>query len=226
MYATRSVDMAHSVNYFRLVVEPASHDDESGRSPRELSRPPAEPLPNRVAVLAMIARWKPVHNGHAAVLEALVSRADRVRIGIGSANRYDTSNPFSAAETADMIRAVLQSWHNFEIVDVPDLGHGPRWRSMVVEMFGPLDLFVSANGYVRDLLSSDYRIVHPSRLVAPDRRVAVDGTMVRREMARGEQWRPLVPRSVQEVLDKGGLVERFRQDFGLSTLALDAPDSN
>jgi nicotinamide-nucleotide adenylyltransferase len=188
--------------------------------------PVATTLPERVGTLAMIARWKPVHIAHAAVLEALVARADRVRIGIGSANRYDAANPFSAAESADMIRSVLDGWSNFEIVDVPDLGHGPRWRAMVVEMFGPLDLFVTANGYVRDLLVADYTIIHPTRLVAPERRVAVDGTMVRREMARGEAWRPLVPARVQQFLDELGLVERFRRDFGLATLALDAPHPN
>jgi nicotinamide-nucleotide adenylyltransferase len=227
MYPNRAVDLPGSLNYFRLMSGlTAQDDDEARRSPGGATEAVAATLPDRVGTLAMVARWKPVHLGHAAVLESLVTRADRVRIGIGSANRYDVANPFSAAESADMIRAVLDGWNNFDVVDVPDLGHGPRWRAMVLEMFGRLDLFVTANAYVRDLLSPDYTIVHPSRLVAPDRRVAVDGTMVRRAMARGEAWRTLVPRSVQRILDERDLVERFRRDFGLETLALDAREPN
>lgn len=169
---------------------------------------------DRVARLAMIARWKPVHLGHAAVLEALCDVAKHAIVGIGSSNRYDAANPFTAAESADMIRLVLAERSNFEIVDVPDLGHGPRWRAMVVEMLGPQDMFVTANGYVRDLLASDYRVVHPASLVPAERRVAVNATMVRRRMARGENWREFVPPAVAAYLIDNGLVERFRREFG------------
>lgn len=169
----------------------------------------------------MIARWKPVHLGHAAVLEALADRGDHAIVGIGSSNMYDASNPFTASETADMIRVVLGDRANVELVEVPDLGHGPRWRAMVVDLLGPLDMFATANGYVRQLLEHDYQVVHPVWLVAPDRRVAVDGTMVRARMALGENWKELVPVPVAEYLESNGLVERFRREFGDETRALD-----
>lgn len=120
-----------------------------------------------------------------------------------------------------MIRLVLAGRENFELVDVPDLGHGPRWRAMVVGMFGPLDLFATANAYVRSLLEHDYRVVHPVWLISPDRRVAVDGTMVRRRMARSDDWRALVPPVVAGYLDEHGLVDRFRREFGAETVALE-----
>jgi nicotinamide-nucleotide adenylyltransferase len=169
----------------------------------------------------MVARWKPVHLGHAAVLEALCDRADRAVVGIGSSNRYDASNPFTAAETVDMIRIALAGRANYRLVGVPDLGHGPRWRRMVLELFGPLDLFVTANSYVRDLLRDDYLVVHPGWLVPRERHVAVDGTMVRRRMARGENWRELVPAEIAAYLDRRGLVGRFVREFGAETIALD-----
>jgi nicotinamide-nucleotide adenylyltransferase len=181
-----------------------------------------EAISERVERLAMVARWKPVHSGHAAVLEALAARAGHVLVGIGSSNRYDVANPFTAAETAEMIRIALAGRDNFTILEVPDLGHGPRWRAMVSGMFGPLDLFVTANAYVRSLLEGDYRVVHPVLFVPPERRVAVDGTMVRRRMARGEAWEELVPPTVAAYLQDRGLVDRFRREFGLATIALDA----
>jgi nicotinamide-nucleotide adenylyltransferase len=55
----------------------------------------------------MIARWRPVHRGHLAVLRALCDAAAEALIGIGSANRYNLRNPFTLEETTDMLRLAL-----------------------------------------------------------------------------------------------------------------------
>ena len=180
-------------------------------------------IPARVARIGMVARWKPVHLGHAAVLEALLERGEHVSIGIGSSNRYGLQNPFTAAESAEMIRLVLGDRRDYALVEVPDLGHGPRWRAMVADLMGPLDLFVTGNAYVRDLMREVYPVVHPVSLLAPERRIPLDGTRVRKAMARGEAWRGMVSPEVAEYLEAEGLVQRFRREFGLATLALDAP---
>jgi nicotinamide mononucleotide adenylyltransferase len=171
----------------------------------------------------MVARWKPVHRGHAAVLRALGARAEHVLLGIGSANRLNARNPFTVAETRDMLERVLGQPSNVTLLEVPDLDDGPRWRAMVVELFGSLDAFVTANPYVAGLLADDYRIVHPVDLVPVTERVPIDGTGVRREMARGEGWRALVPHEVATYIEERGLDRRFRSTFGLETLALEAP---
>jgi len=171
----------------------------------------------------MIARWKPVHRGHAAVLRALAARAGHVLLGIGSSNRLNARNPFTVAETRDMLERVLGQRSNVTLLGVPDLDDGPRWRAMVVELFGRLDAFVTANPYVAGLLADDYRIVHPVDLVPVTERVPIDGTGVRREMARGEGWRALVPDEVAAYIEERGLDRRFRGSFGLETLALEAP---
>lgn len=161
----------------------------------------------------MIARWKPVHLGHAAVLQALLETAEDVTIGIGSSNRYDAQNPFTAAESRQMIELVLPG-RSYRVVEVPDLGHGPRWRAMVLDLLGPLDLFVTANAYVKSLLENDYQVVHPVTLVPAHNRHKIDATMVRAAMARHEDWESLVPASVAQYLQSNGLVERFRREFG------------
>ena len=171
--------------------------------------------------IGLVCRFKPVHLGHAVMLETLCERARHVVIGLGSPNRHDVRNPFTAEETAAMIRLVLEPrFSNWELVPVEDLGHGPRWRALVTKTFGPLDAFVTANDYVASLLATDYRIVHPAALVPRERHVAVDGTMTREAMARGEGWRALVPPAVERYLDAHGLPARFRREFGLETLAL------
>ena len=177
---------------------------------------------DRLDRIGMVARWRPVHRGHALVLRALCDRAVKVLIGIGSSNRYNLRNPFTLEETIDMIRLALPERKNYTLIPVPDLDDGPRWRVMILDLFGPLDLFVTANPYVASLLAADYRIARPVELVSEDAKIAIDGTMVRREMARGDGWQDLVPKNVADYIAARRLDERFRREFGLQTLALDA----
>jgi nicotinamide-nucleotide adenylyltransferase len=172
--------------------------------------------------LGMVARWQPVHLGHSPVLRALCERADQALIGIGSANRHNARCPFTLEETTDMIRLVLAGRQNYTLIPVPDLDDGPRWRSWILDLFGALDLFVTDNPYVASLLAGDYRTIRPVALVAEEEKVPIDGTLVRKEMARGEGWRDLVPAEVAAYITANGLDERFRREFGLQTLALDA----
>ena len=125
-----------------------------------------------------------------------------------------------------MIRLALPGRENYTLIPVPDLDDGPRWRLMIRDLFGPLDLFVTANPYVASLLAKDYRIIKPVELILEDERIAVDGTMVRREMARGTAWRDLVPKEIADYIALQRLDERFRREFGLQTLALDATDTS
>jgi nicotinamide-nucleotide adenylyltransferase len=178
--------------------------------------------PAHLERIGMVARWQPIHNGHVPVLHALCDNADQAIIGIGSANRHTARNPFSLSETTDMIQLVLDGRENYTLLPIPDLDDGPRWRAMVVEMFGPLDLFVTANPYVWSLLSAEYPLAKPVELIPVHARVAVDGTMVRRAMAQGDGWRAWVPGEVAEYIAAKKLDERFRREFGLQTLAMDA----
>ncbi len=169
--------------------------------------------------LGMIARWKPVHLGHAAVLRAMCRAADAVVVGVGSANRYDARNPFTPGETEEMIRLALPGAKNYTLLRVPDLGDGPRWRELAAGLLGPLDLYLTDNGYVRQLMAQHYEVRRPVELLAPGERVPLSGTQVREAMARGPGWRGMVPPSVARYIEQNGLDARFRREFGLQTLA-------
>jgi nicotinamide-nucleotide adenylyltransferase len=169
------------------------------------------------------ARFKPLHLGHAAVLEGLVAQADELLVGLGSVNRHDVRNPWTADESAEMIRRVIGEPPHVRLLRFDDLGDGPRWARMVADAMGRLDLFVSANPWVRELMEPRYAVAHPVEFVPPERRVALDATRVRRAMARNEDWRSMLPEPVARYLDENGLVARFTREFGLETLALELP---
>jgi nicotinamide mononucleotide adenylyltransferase len=119
-----------------------------------------------------------------------------------------------------MLDLVLEEFSHYKLLPVPDLGDGPRWREMVIDLFGKLDLFVTDNPYVFDLLKDDYRIRRPVELISVEDHIAVNGTMVRQEMAQGERWKELVPSEISDYISSKKLDERFRQEFGLETLAM------
>lgn len=172
-----------------------------------------------MTTLGLICRFQPLHLIHARLLRAAALRADLLRVGIGSPERSDARNPFSASERLEMLERVCAELPcPVELILVPDLGHGPRWAAQVERLFGTLDRFVSANGYVRRLLEPSYRLAHPLELIPPALRAPIGGAEVRLAMAAGEPWEELVPESVAELLIREGWVERFRREHGPALL--------
>ncbi len=170
--------------------------------------------------VGFVARFKPVHKGHQAVLESLCERADHVFIGLGSANKYNYKNPFTAEESKEMIESILKpKYDNFSFIFVPDLDNGPKWREQALKLYGTLDHFVTANDYVDSLLSKDYELIHTLQVIPLGKRVRVNATMVRYAMACSEPWEHFVPEPVAEYIKKNKLNERFLKEFGLETIA-------
>ncbi len=187
-----------------------------------------------LGTVGLIGRFKPLHNGAVLMLEAVCDQAEQVKIGIGSCNKYNLRNPFTADETEAMLRAYLAPrYDNFEIIHVPDFAQipeyadGQQWRKYVRENFGTLGGFVSGNDYVRNLLKDDYGMIHLAEIIPKKEFIVMRATEVRLEMARGtERWEELVPREVAAYLNENNLVDRFRREFGIQTLAqLDEKDN-
>jgi len=176
--------------------------------------------------VGLVGRFKPLHNGGALMLDAICTKADRVVIGLGSSNKYNLRNPFSTEESAEMVEAYLAPrFSNYELFAVPDFAHlpefsnGEKWKEFIKEKFGALDYFVSGNEYVSDLLKDSYSIIHPAALICAKQQVRLRATEVRLKMARYEDWQTLVPEPVAAYLENHNLVERFRTEFGLQTIA-------
>jgi len=176
-------------------------------------------------IYGVIGRWKPFHKGGELLLKNACKQADLVKIGLGSANRYDVRNPFTAEESRGMIESTLDS-ENYEFIEVPDFGHlpeysdGQMWKEYVKENFGELDAFISGNRYVMDLLKDTYHVMHSSEIIPKEEWMRVKGTAVRIEMAHGDGYISMVPKEVTQYIRANRLDDRFRHEFGLETLAL------
>ncbi len=176
--------------------------------------------------VGFVGRFKPLHNSGALALETLCEQADLVKIGLGSCNKYNLRNPFTVEESQAMIEAILSpKFSNYELIHVPDFAHipgyrnGQKWKEFMLKHYSELDYFATGNAYVRDLLASHYNIIHPASRIPREKWIRLRGTEVRVEMAQGEKWKELVPYPVVEYLERTGLIERFRREFGKETLA-------
>ncbi len=172
-----------------------------------------------------IGRFKPLHNGTAALLESLCENADKAVIGIGSCNKYNLRNPFTAEESKEMIDAFLsKKASNYSITYLPDFAHipefsdGQRWREHVLEQCRGIEYLVSGNPYVCELLKNDYEIIHPNLIIPAEKQITIRATQVRFEMALRGNWQSLVPEEVAQYIEQNKLDERFIKEFGLETL--------
>lgn len=165
--------------------------------------------------IGIIGRFKPLHLGNAAMLEMICSQAHHVKIGIGSSNRYDARNPFTAEETRRMIDAFLSPrYHNYTFLFLEDVADDQEWTENLVRAFGSLDAMVSGNPFVRTLLQGRYALLDPFEIVPPEKRAALKSSMVRAEMARQGNWQQYLPREVVDYLHLHCVVERFQKNFG------------
>jgi nicotinamide mononucleotide adenylyltransferase len=182
-------------------------------------------IPKSIGYAGLIGRFKPLHNGALIMLQEACKRADFLKIGIGSSNKYDVNNPFTAQESQEMIDLVLSpTFSNYEIMQIEDFAHipkyhdGQKWKEHVLDKFGSLDYFISSNPYVENLLCDSYTIIPAFELVPTEKRTNLKATHVRVEIARFGNWEKMVPKPVAKYLKENGIIERFRKEFGLPTL--------
>jgi nicotinamide-nucleotide adenylyltransferase len=191
----------------------------------------AEPQENRkpspeYGRVLMIGRFKPLHLGGARMLDGVLKRAKHGVICIGSVNKYNERNPFTADETEEMMRSYLAPrYSNFSFIRVPDYAHipeyadGKKWVQTIRDLCGQVDLVVSGNAYVRDLLSPFYKTMHSAEFIPPESQIPVSSTDVRVAMAGYGDWQSLVPKEIASYITTNHLDDRFRNEFGLETLA-------
>ena len=181
-----------------------------------------------IGKVGLIARFKPLHIGGAYMLEAICEHADEVLIGIGSSNKYNLRNPFTAQESEDMVHAYLGGrFNNYSIVHIPDFAQDPqyangeKWKKHVVKTFGTLDHFISGNGFVKELLQDTYTIMPSYDLIPEQKRTPVRSTEVRIAMAYElDLWKEMVPKEVSEYIITNELDKRFLKEFGEETQLL------
>ncbi|MCL2032747.1 MAG: nicotinamide-nucleotide adenylyltransferase [Methanomassiliicoccaceae archaeon] len=162
----------------------------------------------------MVGRFQPLHNGHLEVIRKCAAESENLTIGIGSAQySHERDNPFTAGERYLMIDEVMkdEGITNYCIVPIEDINRYSLWVAQVESLSPPFSIVYSNNPLTRRLFREAGYELRETPLY---NREVYSGTAVRKKMIEGDDWRPLVPRKVAEVIDYMDGVERLREISG------------
>jgi nicotinamide-nucleotide adenylyltransferase len=156
-----------------------------------------------------IGRFQPYHLGHEAVIQKIAEEVGEIVIVVGSAQESHTpENPFTAGERMDMIYAALGEMRKrCYVIPLQDIKRNAVWVSHIKSMAPRFDVVYSNNPLVAELFTEADIEVRRSPLY---QRSIYSGTVIRRLMLEGGDWRSLVPESVACVVEKIGGISRLR----------------
>jgi len=171
-----------------------------------------------------IGRFQPYHRGHHRLIETISDDVDELVLGIGSA--YDShvpEDPFTAGERLMMCTRALEDVDlRTYVVPIEDIERHAVWVGHVESLCPRFDVVYANNPLVIRLFEESGYEVRRSPLY--DRQL-YSGTEIRRRMCAHEDWRPLVPDAVVDVIEEIDGVARMREINGNDAETHDAEDS-
>lgn len=125
----------------------------------------------------VVGRFQPPHAGHLYVIVAALSVADKVVIGIGSANVIDENNPFPPAYRERVLRYALKKQgvdiKRVKFILLDDVGNNERWGNETYEkasQWGPINAVVGNSEWVNGIFEEEkyknlgLRVLRPGEL--------------------------------------------------------------
>lgn len=165
----------------------------------------------------LVGRFQPFHRGHLGVVTSIRSaRPDEpLLLGIGSAQASHTAlNPFTAGERFEMIDRALSAAQLSAYVPVPlvDIDRHGVWVAHLETLLPPFGRVYTNNPLTRTLFERGGYPVESPQLIERER---FQGEAIRRRMAEGNAWEPLVPPAVATYLKEIRGAERVQLLAGI-----------
>jgi len=155
-----------------------------------------------------VGRFQPFHNAHFEDIKNILKEFDKVIIGIGSSEEYNTQdNPFSLKERIEMIEICLtdNNVQDFTIFPIPDINDDGKWVEHVLTIVPNFDIVFSGNKKTLDLFNNNSYITRKIELIP-----GISATEIRRRIHNENNWKDLVPKSVAEYIEKIDGVKRIK----------------
>ena len=160
----------------------------------------------------LIGRMQPVHNGHMQVIDKILEEVDEIVIGIGSAQlSHDLKNPFTAGERVVMLTQALADRgvdpSRYYVIPMQDIDFNAIWVSHVKMLTPPFSIVYSGNPLVKQLFSEEGFNVKQPPLYD---RLNLSGTEVRNRILNDFNWKELVPKATENLINEINGVERIK----------------
>jgi nicotinamide-nucleotide adenylyltransferase len=166
---------------------------------------------NQIIRGLMIGRFQPFHKGHLYLSNQIFQECDELIIAIGSAQfNYIYKDPFTAGERVLMIHAALSESKidltRCYVIPIVNDENNARWFAHLKSMVPSFNILYSGNEFVTNLVSQEIKIKKP--LFA--KKNEYNGTNIRKQMTRMQNWKNLVPNAVFRIIEEIGGVTRLK----------------
>lgn len=168
-------------------------------------------MDNQIIRGLMVGRFQPFHKGHLYLSNQILQECDELIIAIGSAQfNYIYKDPFTAGERVLMIHAaLLESKIDLTrcyVIPIVNDENNARWLAHLRSMVPSFNILYSGNDFVTNLVSQEIKIKKPLF----SKKNVYNGTNIRKQMARMQNWKKLVPNAVFRVIEEIGGVTRLK----------------
>jgi len=168
---------------------------------------------NSSDIALFIGRFQPLHHGHIYIINQILRKHKKIKIGIGSSQlSYKKNDPFSGEERVEFIKTALESRNinskRYEIYKIPDIFNAQKWVDHVISIVGEIDIVYSNSDWVRELFANKgFRV---SKKIGIFKK-KFNGTNIRNLIKEGDNsWRGLLPKEIVNLIKKFDGIERIR----------------
>ncbi|MFA6390296.1 MAG: pantetheine-phosphate adenylyltransferase [Patescibacteria group bacterium] len=161
-------------------------------------------MKNKIALV--VGRFQPFHKGHLFLIKKALEKADRIIIGIGSANITDENNPIDYETRKKVIKAVFYKEGIEEklskIVPLDDFFNDEKWLFNLRKQTGKFDLALGNNEWTNKILKkAGYKVLEVDYF----NRKLYEGWRIRKLIKEGKRWQDRVPKYLIKAITDYGL---------------------
>lgn len=142
----------------------------------------------------LIGRFQPFHKGHLYLLKKALVSADKVMIGIGSANVNDENNPLDFETRKKIIKAVIYKEkiekNVTKIVSLDDFHNDAKWLTNIKNKVGEFDLIIGNNEWTNKIMEKAGYVV---KRFPYYKRNIYEGWRIRKLVKEGKKWQKRIP---------------------------------
>lgn len=158
-------------------------------------------------IALVVGRFQPFHKGHLFLIKKALEKADKIIIGIGSANITDENNPINYETRKKVIKAVFYKEGIEEkltkIVPLNDFFDDQKWLFNLRKQVGKFDLALGNNEWTNNILKkAGYKVSE----VDYYNRGLYEGWRIRKLIKEGKKWQDRVPKYIVKWLN-GYMIE-------------------
>lgn len=148
-------------------------------------------------IALIVGRFQPFHKGHLFLIKKALEKADKIIIGIGSANIIDENNPIDFETRKKVIKAVFYKEgiedKLIKIVPLSDYFDDKKWLLNLVKQVGKFDLTLGHNEWTNSILKkAGYKVLKVDYYKRP----LYEGWRIRKLIKEGEKWQDRVPKYI------------------------------